>query len=142
MPGVMGDSLKAVLSLPGVLSVPEIGVAMTAKIPDFFDLPQDPIFKKRNSEKGVLVMRGSGSRSNRFYVDDMLIPFPFHLGDQASVLNNDYIRNVEVLNGTYSTQYGNATTRNNPEILYEATILSTDKETFIPMFNFGLEIKF
>ena len=108
MPGVMGDSLRAIYSLPGIIAVPEVGIASTSNVPDFFEIPQDPVFKKKNSRRGVLTMRGAPSRSSRFYADGMLLPFPFHLGDQSSVLNNDYIRKADIFSGSYSARFGNS----------------------------------
>ncbi|MBL8021581.1 MAG: TonB-dependent receptor [Leptospirales bacterium] len=112
-PGVYGDSLKAVTSLPGVSAAPPIGVLPSVSLISSSFLSSTTGFSVgppyRNSSSGVLVLRGSGSRASQFFLDGFKIQYPFHLGDQSSVLNNDFIRTVDVYTGTYPTRFGNAT---------------------------------
>ena len=110
LPGVYGDSLKAVTTLPGITPAPPIGVLpsvnlLTSSSLGGFSL--GPPYS--NSRSGVLVLRGAGARASRFYLDGFTIQYPFHLGDQSSVLNNDFIRAVDVYTGTYPARFGNAT---------------------------------
>src|SRR5690606_28363446 len=66
-------------------------------------------FPYSNSLSGFLVMRGAGALSNRFYLDGFAIQYPYHLGDQASVLNNEFIKAVDLYTGALPARYGNAT---------------------------------
>jgi hypothetical protein len=104
LPGVQGDSLKAILTLPGVVPAIPIGLTPTAAlIPSQLDGPY------KNSDRGDLVLRGAGSRANQFYFDGFPVTYPFHLGNQSSVFNNNIIKSFEVLTGAYTTRYGFAT---------------------------------
>ncbi|TGM00506.1 TonB-dependent receptor [Leptospira barantonii] len=113
MPGTFGDSLKAVLNIPGVSPIfqnfnnssAQSGLATqlnltnptlpTAKSPDI-----------ANSQRGFLVMRGAGTRANQFYYDGLPLTYPFHADGLASVINNNAIRSLEVYSGAYSARYG------------------------------------
>lgn len=109
LPGVYGDSLRAIETLPGVAPAQPIGVLPTTNLltGQFIAGFGGPPY--RNSESGFLVMRGAGSRANQFLLDGFKIQYPFHLGDQSSVVNNQYIRSVDVYTGTYPVRFGNAT---------------------------------
>lgn len=112
-PGVYGDSLKAVQSLPGVTAALPIGVLPSVNLISSSFISGATGFSVgppyRNSTSGFLVLRGAPARASQFYLDGFKILYPFHLGDQSSVLNNDFIRNVDVYVGTYPTRFGNAT---------------------------------
>ncbi|HMX57072.1 MAG TPA: TonB-dependent receptor plug domain-containing protein, partial [Leptospiraceae bacterium] len=112
-PGVYGDSLKAVQSLPGISPAVPIGVLPSVNLITSSFLQSATGFSigppYSNSGSGFLVLRGAGARASQFYLDGFKILYPFHLGDQSSVLNNDIIRNVDVYIGTYPARYGNAT---------------------------------
>ena len=110
LPGVYGDSLKAIETLPGISAAPPVGVLPTTNIlsnSTVAGLGVGPPYS--NSQSGVLVIRGAGPRASQFYLDGLKIQYPFHLGDQSSVINNDYIRTVDVYTGTYPVRFGNAT---------------------------------
>jgi hypothetical protein len=110
LPGVYGDSLKAIETLPGVTVAPPVGVLPTTNIlsnSTVAGLGVGPPYS--NSQNGVLVIRGAGARASQFYLDGLKVQYPFHLGDQSSVVNNDYIRTVDVYTGTYPARFGNAT---------------------------------
>ncbi|MCR9142487.1 MAG: TonB-dependent receptor plug domain-containing protein [bacterium] len=110
LPGVYGDSLKAIETLPGVSAAPPIGVLPTTNIlsnSTVSGLGVGPPYA--NSQSGVLVIRGAGPRASQFFLDGLKVQYPFHLGDQSSVINNDYIRTVDVYTGTYPVRFGNAT---------------------------------
>jgi hypothetical protein len=112
-PGVYGDSLKAVQSLPGVTpalpigALPSVNVLTSSFLSGAAGFSVGPPY--RNSTSGFLVLRGAPARASQFYLDGFKILYPFHLGDQSSVLNNDFIRNVDVYVGTYPVRFGNAT---------------------------------
>ncbi|MCB1308485.1 MAG: TonB-dependent receptor plug domain-containing protein, partial [Leptospiraceae bacterium] len=102
LPGVYGDSLKAVTTLPGISPAPPVGALPTTNILTTSFLSGFSVGPPySNSTSGVLVLRGSGARANQFYLDGFKIQYPFHLGDQSSVINNDYIQLVDVYTGTY-----------------------------------------
>lgn len=110
LPGVYGDSLKAIETLPGIAAAPPVGVLPTTNILSsgtVAGLGVAPPYT--NSQSGVLVIRGAGPRASQFFLDGLKIQYPFHLGDQSSVINNDYIRTVDVYTGTYPVRFGNAT---------------------------------
>ncbi len=110
LPGVYGDSLKAITTLPGVSPAPTPGVLPSVNILSTAFLSSfgvGPPYK--NSTAGILVLRGAGPRSSQFFLDGFRIQYPFHLGDQSSVLNNDFIRNIDVYTGTYPVRFGNST---------------------------------
>ncbi len=104
LPGSQGDSLKAILTLPGVSPAIPVGLSTTAAL--FQGNNNGPY---RNSDRGDIVLRGAGSRANQFYFDGFPISYPFHLGNQSSVLNNNIIKSFDVYTGAYSTRYGYAT---------------------------------
>jgi hypothetical protein len=104
LPGAQGDSLKAILTLPGVSPGIPVGLSTTASlIPAGFAGPYS------NSDRGDIVLRGAGTRANQYYFDGFPISYPFHLGNQSSVLNNNIIKSFDVYTGAYSTRYGYAT---------------------------------
>lgn len=104
LPGVQGDSLKAILTLPGVAPALPVGLLPSAA---FARTLLDGVYS--NSDRGEIVLRGSGSRQNLFYFDGFPVSYPFHLGNQSSVFNNNIIKSFDVYTGAYSTRYGFAT---------------------------------
>lgn len=107
LPGVSGDSLKAIQTLPGVSPTIPIGLTSSSFATLFTRSPFSPPYS--NSEKGFLVMRGAGALANGYYLDGFPITYPYHLGNQSSVINNNLIQSFGINTGTYSTQYGFAT---------------------------------
>lgn len=104
LPGAQGDSLKAIQTLPGILPAVPVGLTPT---PQFnVNITGQPY---RNSDRGDFVLRGAGPRANQTYLDGMPVSYPFHLGGQASVFNNNLISDLEILTGAYSVRYGFAT---------------------------------
>ncbi len=82
IPGSQGDALKVVQNLPGV------GTDISS---------------------GGLVMRGSNMEDSRVLIDGSDIPLLFHFGGFKSVYNSDLLEDVQVLNGGFGVEYGNAT---------------------------------
>ena len=104
LPGSQGDSLKAILTLPGVTPALPVGLTPTAAF-----VPGGSGGPYSNSDRGDIVLRGGGSRANQFYFDGFPISYPFHLGNQSSVLNNNIIKSFDIYTGAYSSRYGYAT---------------------------------
>jgi hypothetical protein len=104
LPGAQGDSLKAIQTLPGILPAVPVGLTPT---PQFnANISGQPY---RNSDRGDFVLRGAGPRANQTYLDGLPVSYPFHLGGQSSVFNNNIISDLEILTGAYSVKYGFAT---------------------------------
>lgn len=104
MPGTQGDSLRAIQTLPGIVPAIQVGLTPT---PQFnINIDGQPY---RNSDRGDFSLRGAGPRANQTYFDGMPLSYPFHLGGQSSVLNNNIISDLEVLTGAYSVRFGYAT---------------------------------
>jgi TonB family protein len=82
IPGLGGDAVKVVQTLPGV--------ARTA------------------FSSGAIIVRGSGSGDSHFYVDGVTIPVLFHFGGLKSTYNSDALESVDLYPGGFGTRYGNA----------------------------------
>lgn len=107
LPGVGGDSLKAIQTLPGVVIGLPIGLT-----PSFLNNASGNLLTGNpytNSERGDFSLRGGGTRNNQFYFDGFPLPYVFHLGNQSSVINNNAIRSFEILTGGFSARQGYAT---------------------------------
>ncbi|MBX7059289.1 MAG: TonB-dependent receptor plug domain-containing protein [Leptospirales bacterium] len=110
LPGAYGDALRAVETLPGVAAAPPVGALPTTNILTNNFLQGFGIGPPyRNSTSGFLTLRGAGPRASRFYLDGFKIQYPFHLGDQSSVVNNQYLRVLDVFTGTYPARFGDST---------------------------------
>lgn len=111
LPGAYGDSLRAVAALPGVTatlppgSFPSVNILGGAQAGGGIGL--GPPYRN-NFVNGFLVIRGAGPLSNSFLFDGFRMHYPFHLGDQSSVLNNEMIRSLDVYTGTFPARYGDA----------------------------------
>ena len=110
LPGAYGDSLRAVTALPGVspaqppASLPSVNVLGGG---GGGRLGLSPPY--RNSfVSGFLVLRGAGPLANSFLFDGFKIQYPFHLGDQSSVINNEMIRTLDIYTGTFPARFGDA----------------------------------
>ncbi len=104
LPGVSGDSLKAIQTLPGVS--PGIPIGLGPSSFSNISITGQPY---RNSDRGDIVFRGAGTRANQYYFDGFLVSYPFHLGNQSSVFNNSIIKSFDIYSGAYSAKYGYAT---------------------------------
>ncbi|TGN14582.1 TonB-dependent receptor [Leptospira ilyithenensis] len=107
IPGVAGDSLKALQTIPGVVIGVPVGVLPTA----FTNVGANAVsgVPYSNSERGDLSLRGGGTRQNQYFFDGFPLSYPFHLGNQSSVLNNNLIRSFDVYTGAFPSRYGFAT---------------------------------
>ncbi len=81
--GTHGDTLKAVLNLPGV--------ARTA------------------FGSGQLILRGSSPGDSRVFVEGQRIPLLYHFGGLRSTINPRFLEQVEFIPGNFAPDYGRAT---------------------------------
>ncbi|TGN10117.1 TonB-dependent receptor [Leptospira ilyithenensis] len=104
LPGAQGDSLKALQTLPGVVPALPVGINSSGSFGSF-SVNGSPY---RNSERGDLALRGAGTNANQYYFDGFPVSYPFHIGNQSSVFNNNIIKSLDVYSGSYSARYGYA----------------------------------
>lgn len=107
LPGAQNDALKAIQTLPGIAAVPPIGLSSSS-----FNNLVNSVGNSNpysNSERGFLVMRGGGTLANGYYLDGFPMTYPYHLGDQSSVLNNNIIKSFNIYSGAFPVQFGFAT---------------------------------
>ncbi len=106
LPGVSGDSLKALQTIPGIAIGVPVGL-----VPTVFSGVAGAVegVPYTNSTRGDLSLRGGGTRQNLFLFDGFLLPYAFHLGNQSSVLNNNIIKSFDVYTGAFPARYGFAT---------------------------------
>ncbi|MDF3818930.1 TonB-dependent receptor plug domain-containing protein [Leptospira sp. 96542] len=107
IPGVAGDSLKAIQTVPGVVVGVPVGI-----LPSVFTNIGTGLLSGTpysNSDRGDLSIRGGGTRQNQYFFDGFPLPYPFHLGNQSSVLNNNLIRSFDLYSGVFPAKYGFAT---------------------------------
>lgn len=83
IPGQFGEALRGIENLPGV-NAPPFG-------------------------NGDIALRGANEDSNSYYVDDLPIAYPYHLVALNSVLQNEFINNIDVYTGSYPARFGDAT---------------------------------
>lgn len=81
--GTQGDTIKAVLNLPGV--------ARTA------------------FGSGQLILRGSGPGDSRVFLEGQQIPLLYHFGGLRSTINPRFLEQVEFIPGNFAPDYGRAT---------------------------------
>lgn len=85
VPGSSGDPIKVIESLPGVARPSAAG-----------------------PNAGQLSIRGSAPEDTSFYVDGMPLFQLYHFGNLYSVLQDEWIRDIDYRPGGFSTEYGNA----------------------------------
>ena len=83
IPGQFGEALRGIESLPGVNAAP--------------------------FGNGEIVLRGANEEANTYLVDDLPIGYAFHFFPVNSVLHNDFIKTIDIYNGAYPANFGNAT---------------------------------
>jgi hypothetical protein len=83
MPGSLGEALRGLETLPGIVAPPFGG--------------------------GEIVIRGADPSRNTYVVDDLPILYPFHLLGINSVIHNDIIKSIDVYTGAYPARFFNAT---------------------------------
>ncbi len=80
VPGTAGDPLRALQSLPGVVTSGDVS--------------------------GQLLVRGGGPADNAYFLDRIPLAFPFHFGGLISTLNPDLIKNVDFSAGGFGPEFG------------------------------------
>ncbi len=83
MPGTLGEALRGLETLPGIVAPPFGG--------------------------GEIVIRGADPTRNTYVVDDLPILYPFHLLGINSIIHNDIIKSIDVYTGAYPARFFNAT---------------------------------
>lgn len=83
VPGSQGDTIKAVLNLPGAAR-PAFG-------------------------GGMVILRGSAPGDSRFFVEGQEIPLLYHFGGLRSTVNPRFLESVEFVPGNFAPDYGRAT---------------------------------
>jgi hypothetical protein len=81
-PGTMGDPVRAVQNLPGVVRTP-------------FD-------------SGWLIVRGGSPRDTGIFIDGQRVPLVYHLGGFTSVLHPSMVDTVDFMPGGFGPRYGRA----------------------------------
>jgi hypothetical protein len=84
VPATLGDSINALTSLPGVIH----------SNGGFF---------------GPLVIRGGAVQGNRYLVDDIPIYSPLHYGGLESVINTNFIKDINLYSSSFPAEFGSAT---------------------------------
>jgi hypothetical protein len=82
-PGTMGDPVRAVQNLPGVVHTP--------------------------LDSGWLLVRGGDPEDTGLYIDGIRVPLIYHLGGFSSVLHPAFVDRVSYMPGGYSARYGRST---------------------------------
>ena len=80
LPGTNGDPLRAIEALPGVAR------------PSALDTQ--------------LIVRGSAPNDSGIFIDGIQIPVAYHLGGQASVVQNDALSSIAFTPGNFGPEYG------------------------------------
>ena len=81
-PGTMGDPIRAVQNLPGVVRTP--------------------------LDAGWLLVRGGDPEDTGAFIDGMRVPLIYHLGGYTSVLHPRIVEQVTFMPGGYDARYGRA----------------------------------
>lgn len=82
-PGTLGDPVRAVANLPGVVRTP--------------------------LDAGWLLVRGGDPEDTGLYLDGIRVPLVFHLLGLASVIHPAFVDRVDFTPGSYDVKYGRAT---------------------------------
>jgi hypothetical protein len=85
IPGISGDPLKVVEVLPGLARPPGAG-----------------------PNTGSIVARGSAPEDTKFYIDGLPLLEVFHFGSLYSVIQDEWISDIDFRPGGFSTEYGDA----------------------------------
>ena len=82
IPGLGGDAVKVIETLPGVARVSIIS--------------------------SDIIVRGSASGDTKYYLDGVMIPQLFHFGGIKSTYNSDALASVDLYPGGFNVEYGDA----------------------------------
>jgi TonB family protein len=82
LPGTLGDTLRAVLNLPGVARAP--------------------------FNSGLFIVRGGKPTDSRVYIEGAEVPQLYHFGALSSVVASDLVGRIDFLPGNFGVRYGRA----------------------------------
>ncbi len=83
VPGTFGDPLRVIENLPGLARAPFIG--------------------------GALIVRGANPEDSGVYFDGVEIPILYHFGGLKSVINAEFLEDINFYPGGFGAYYGRAT---------------------------------
>jgi TonB family protein len=83
VPGSFGDPLRVIENLPGLARAPFAG--------------------------GALIVRGANPQDSGVYFDGVQIPILYHFGGLTSVVNAEFLEDIDFYPGGFPVQYGRAT---------------------------------
>lgn len=83
IPGTFGDPLRVIENLPGLARAPFIG--------------------------GALIVRGANPADSGVYFDGVEIPLLYHFGGLTSVVNAEFLEDIDFYPGGFGAYYGRAT---------------------------------
>jgi TonB family protein len=83
VPGTFGDPLRVIENLPSMARAPALG--------------------------GQLIVRGASPESTGVYFDGVQVPLLYHFGGLTSVVNAEFIENIDFFPGGFGASYGRAT---------------------------------
>lgn len=83
VPGTFGDPLRVIENLPGLARAPFIG--------------------------GALIVRGANPDDSGVYFDGVEIPLLYHFGGLTSVINAEFLEDINFYPGGFGASYGRAT---------------------------------
>ena len=133
----------------------KIETPLSARIIGLDDIERNPggnrdVFRVLQSFPGVastpafrndVIVRGGGPNENRFYIDNIEIPYLNHFSTQgasggpASIINVDFVQSVDFLSGAFPASKGNALSSvlnftfmdgNRDQMKYRATVGASD----------------
>ncbi len=83
VPGTFGDPIRVIENLPGLARAPFAG--------------------------GALIVRGANPQNTGVYFDSVLIPLIYHFGGLKSIVNPEFLENLNFYPGGFGAKYGFAT---------------------------------
>jgi TonB family protein len=83
VPGTFGDPLRVIENLPGLARAPFVG--------------------------GALIVRGANPQDSGVYFDGVDIPLLYHFGGLTSVVNAEFLEDINFYPGGFGSYYGRAT---------------------------------
>jgi len=98
VPGSFGDSLNALTSMPGII--------------------------RSGGFIGPMIIRGMSDEYNRYYIDNIPIPTPYHFGGLHSIINSDLMSEIDVFSSSGPAEYG----QTNAAIIHINTIDSVKEQ--------------
>lgn len=112
IPGVVDDNVVVVRGTrKTAVSRKSVSIQEAAKVAPGGDAAQ--VVKLlpgvQESRRGEVIVRGSGPRDSRYYVDDLEVPFIFHSFGNLSIMPTPLLAAVDFESGGFGPEYGDAT---------------------------------